>query len=133
VKYLLDTNTCIEYLRGRNARVVDRLDGKGPAEVCLCSVVVAELRFGALRSRDPVRNEELLDVFVKEFDSLPFDDDAARHYAQIRQDLASRGQLIGPNDLLIAAIARNAGLTIVTHNSAEFTRVDDLAVEDWTV
>lgn len=133
MKYLLDTDTCIEYLRGRNAAVVDRLDQSGPNEVRLCSVVIAELRFGALRSSDPDRNDELLDVFIKEFESLPFDDDAARHYAQIRQDLSKRGLLIGPNDLLIASIARNAGLVVVTHNLAEFTRVNDLNVEDWII
>jgi len=131
--YLLDTDTCIEYLRGRNTTVVERLETSGPTEVCLCSVVIAELRFGAMRSSEPIRNEELIDESVKEFDSLPFDDNAARHYAQIRQDLSTRGLLIGPNDLFIAAIARNSGVTIVTHNTSEFTRVNGLTVEDWTI
>jgi tRNA(fMet)-specific endonuclease VapC len=66
------------------------------------------------------------------FFSLPFDDAAARHYAEIRDDLESRGQTIGPNDLLIAAIARTHGLTLVSNNR-EFSRVVGMHVEDWTI
>ena len=71
------------------------------------------------------------DDFLKELISLPFDDAAAEHYAQIRANLTSTGELIGPNDLIIAAIALTHNLTLVTHNTAEFSRVKTLQLEDW--
>ena len=63
---------------------------------------------------------------------MEFADDAARHYAEIRADLKKRGQMIGANDLFIAAHARALGLTLVTNNTPEFERVTDLAIENWT-
>jgi tRNA(fMet)-specific endonuclease VapC len=97
----------------------------------LCSVVVAERLFGALRSRDAARNRAEVQKFVAGLVSLPFDDRAAAEYARIRADLIARGLVIGPNDLLIAAIAVANGLTLVTHNTGEFSRVVGLWLEDW--
>lgn len=101
----------------------------------LCSVVVAELRYGAWRSGPTNRpaNDALIDQLCAHYISLPFDDVCAKEYGGIRYNLESQGQVIGPNDLMIAAIARVAGLTLVTHNSAEFSRVPGLALEDWQV
>lgn len=98
----------------------------------MCSVVWAELLHGARkyeRRQDRIaRVERTLAPFV----SFPFDDAAARNYAQIRDELEVRGEVIGPNDLLIAAIALPHGLVLVTNNR-EFRRVRGLPVEDWTV
>lgn len=106
--------------------------GRGsPGSVVLCSVVVAELLFGALRSRDTARNLAEVQKFISGFVSLPFDDRAASEYARIRADLTARGMVIGPNDLMIAAIAVPNGLTLVTHHTAEFSRVTGLRLEDW--
>jgi tRNA(fMet)-specific endonuclease VapC len=99
----------------------------------LCSVVVGELLFGALRSRDVARNLAQVRTFVSGLRSLPFDDRAADEYATIRANLAAKGTQIGPNDLLIAAIALANGLTLVTHNTAEFSRVVGLNLDDWQV
>ena len=74
-----------------------------------------------------------LAAFLPYVEVLDFPDDAARHYAEIRADLKKRGALIGGNDLFIAAHARSLGLTLVTNNSAEFKRVKDLALENWTI
>ena len=91
----------------------------------------AELLYGTLRSADPPHNRALVEHFCRRFVSLPFDDRAADSYAAIRADLAATGQLIGPNDLLIAAIALANSVVLVTHNIREFGRVGGLRVEDW--
>jgi len=102
-----------------------------PRQLAVCSVVKAELFFGSLRSQNPTKSRQMQDDFLKELISLPFDDAAAEHYAQIRANLTSTGELIGPNDLIIAAIALTHNLTLVTHNTAEFSRVKTLQLEDW--
>ena len=66
-----------------------------------------------------------------QFPTLPFDEQAAEECGKVRAHLAGLGQLIGPNDLMIAAIALANGLTVVTHNTAEFSRVPGLLLEDW--
>lgn len=134
MKCLLDTNTCIEILRQSTPSLVAaRLTTVTPGDVVLCSVVVAELLFGALRSRDVAKNLTDVRTFVGRFVSLDFDDGAAEEYAKIKADLAAKGMLIGPNDFLIAAIALANGLTLVTHNTAEFSRVVGLRLDDWQV
>jgi len=89
------------------------------------------LYYGAERSADPTTNRGQVDVFLAPFPLLLFDKAAAVAYGSIRADLARRGQLIGPNDLLIAAIALAVNATVVTHNIREFSRVQGLLVEDW--
>ena len=130
--HLLDTNACFDYLRrGSASRVATHLAARPPGSVALCSVVVVELLFGALRSRDPIKVETQVRSFCLGFPSLPFEDAAAGQYAQIRNDLTTKGEIIGPNNLLIAAIALPNQLTLVTHNTREFSRVVGLALEDW--
>jgi tRNA(fMet)-specific endonuclease VapC len=134
VKYLLDSNTCVQFLRhGSATPVAARLAGVAPADVVLCSVVVGELLYGALRSRDVTKNLNEVHSFAARFPSLPFDDRSAREYARVRADLAAKGTPIGPNDLLIAAIALANGLTLVTHNTTEFQRVVGLPLDDWQI
>ena len=133
MSFLLDSNSWISLLRRRNAGVLAQLKQHPPEEILLCSVVLAELWFGAERS-DPGRraaNHALVDELGAKYRSLPFDDRAAREYAAIRAELEAEGHPIGPNDTMIAAIARSRGEVIVTHNTAEFSRVAGLSVEDW--
>ncbi len=129
--FLLDTNVCIAHLRGTNNGVTARLTDAGPGEVTLCLVVKVELVYGVERSSNPDRNYEQLQRFFVQFRSLPFDDSAAAEYGSIRAELESQGTPIGPNDLMIAAIALGYGLTLVTHNMSEFSRVPGLSLEDW--
>jgi tRNA(fMet)-specific endonuclease VapC len=134
VKFLLDTNTCVHFLRyGGKSPVSAHLAATSPGDAVLSSVVVGELLFGALRSRDVAKSLAEVRTFVAGFQSLPFDDQAAEHYASVRADLAAKGTPIGPNDLLIAATALARGLTVVTHNTSEFSRVAGLTLEDWQV
>jgi len=131
LKYLLDTNTCIRYLNGRPVSLRQRLQSLPPDEVAVCAPVKAELFYGAAKSTHSARTRAIQQAFLDPYVSLPFDDDAAQVYGLIRADLATRGTPIGPNDLLIAAIALATGLTLVTHNTREFSRVTGLLIEDW--
>jgi tRNA(fMet)-specific endonuclease VapC len=129
--WLLDANACIRYLNRRSPCLKAKLDTADPAQILVCSVVKAEMYFGAARSRNPDRALAEQRLFFSRFRSLSFDDAAAESYAKIRADLSQCGQLIGPNDLMIAAICLARDVTLVTHNVAEFGRVSDLNVEDW--
>ncbi len=130
MKYLLDTDTCVFALR-REDRVLDRLAASRPDDLGLAAVSLAELYFGAVRSRRPEKNRSHVYAFVAPLEILPFDRGAAAAYAPIRLALEATGRRIGELDLAIAAIARSRGLAVVTHNTREFGRVEGLALEDW--
>jgi tRNA(fMet)-specific endonuclease VapC len=131
VSWLLDTNICIAFLKDGEPAVRERLSELPATEVLLCSVVKAELLYGAHRSGHVDANLKRLDAFFDLFESLPFEDGAAEHYGVLRAQLAAIGQPIGPNDLMIAAIALSARATLVTRNQREFRRVPGLRVEAW--
>jgi len=121
----------VYYLNDPRSAIRFRLATIDASDIRLCSVVKAELYYGAYRSAKVQANLDLLHRFFGLFVSLPFDDAAADTSAQIRSSLAAEGAPIGPYDLKIAAIAVVHGLTLVTHNRREFDRVPDLIVEDW--
>ena len=129
--YLLDTNTCIGHLTGRAPVITRRLERLSPTDVALCAVVKGELLFGAHKSARPSENLQRLMTFFAPLLSLPFDDVAAAVYGRIRATLERAGTPIGPNDLLIAAIAVAQGATLVSRNLKEFARVPGLRVESW--
>ncbi|MGV0024952.1 type II toxin-antitoxin system tRNA(fMet)-specific endonuclease VapC [Phormidesmis priestleyi] len=133
MRYLLDTNVCVMYLNGRSISVRDRLRSISTEEMAVCSLVKAELLYGAMRSNNPTRTLERQREFLERFVSLPFGDEAAIVCGQIRARLASTGTPIGAYDLQIAAIALANNLTLVTHNTREFERVEGLKIEDWEV
>lgn len=128
--WMLDTNIVSALIKNPAGPVQERLVAVSPETVCTSMVVACELRFGALkRGSKPLQNrvEELLSNLTV----LALDGEADRHYADIRLLLEKAGTPIGSHDLLIAAHARSAGLTLVTHNLREFKRVPGLAVESW--
>ncbi|MBI4704189.1 MAG: type II toxin-antitoxin system VapC family toxin [Deltaproteobacteria bacterium] len=129
--YLLDTNACVHILNGTSAPVASRFARQCPATVRLCSVVKAELLYGARKSARVASTLAALERFFAPLASLPFDDDCAAEYGLLRADLERAGTPIGANDLMIAAIARHHDLAVVTHNVDEFSRVVGLRVEDW--
>ncbi|MDG4549655.1 MAG: type II toxin-antitoxin system VapC family toxin [Candidatus Contendobacter sp.] len=131
-RYLLDANACIAMMK-KNAGVLNRILEVGMDSLLLCAPVKAELWFGACKSQRIAENQARLHLFFNDLPSLPFDDDAAEHFGDIRADLARQGKPIGPYDLQIAAIARVRGLVVVTHNTREFTRIPGLMVEDWQI
>ncbi len=131
MRYLLDTNTCIGVLTNRVANLTDRWNQAQPGQIRLCSVVKAELLFGAEKSAKRELVQQKLRVFFSRFRSMPFDDAAAQTYGELRAATEKQGQRVGPNDMLIASIALANQLTLVTHNTAEFSRVPGLLLDDW--
>ena len=129
-KYLLDTSILSELVRRPRGRVAHRLAREGEHSVCTSVVVAAELRFGALKSGSTALARQV-DKVLSAMTVLPLDEPADEEYARLRRDLEMRGRSIGPNDLLIAAHALAAGLTVVTANDREFSRVAGLRVDNW--
>ncbi len=131
MKYLLDTNVCIRYFSGRSPEVLQRMRSTPPDSIVVCSIVKAEVFYGAMKSQRPQQTLGSHQHFFSQFNSLPFDDTAAMIFGDIRADLARKGTPIGPYDLQIAAIALANNLTLVTHNTNEFSRVANLQLVDW--
>jgi tRNA(fMet)-specific endonuclease VapC len=132
MRYLLDTNVWIHYLKSFGSRVETRLRQTSASEIAVCSIVRAELLHGARKYGNREERIARVERTLAPFTSLPFDDLAAARYAEVRDDLECRGQTIGPHDLLIAAIALVHRLIVVSNNT-EFNRVLGLQVEDWTL
>lgn len=130
MKYLIDTNICIALLKGDKG-LVKKFRNKPPSSFSLCSVVKAELLYGAHKSRYIEANLTLLEKFFGQFPSLPFDDGAAQFYGTMRALLSKAGTPIGPNDLLIASIAQSQSLILLTRNQREFLRIPGLRIEVW--
>ena len=127
---MLDTNLCIRVLRDRPQGLRERFNAEADA-LCISMVVLAELLCGAEKSARPVENRHEVERFAARLDVLPFDLEAAAHFADIRATLERKGTPIGAYDLMIAGHARSRGLVVVTGNLGEFTRVDGLRAEDW--
>lgn len=129
--YTLDTNACIDLLRGRSPTLAARLRTENPDDIVVCSVVRYELWAGVAGAADPEVERQKVEGFLAPFRTLPFDDDAALVCGNVRRDLERRGARIGAYDLQIAAIALVHDLTLVTGNLAEFRRVAGLRSESW--
>jgi tRNA(fMet)-specific endonuclease VapC len=130
-RYMLDTDICSYVMKRSNQTLLHKLAAAAISEVCMSVVTKAELLYGVRVSPNPARDGEALQGLLTYVEVLDFPDQAAEHYADIRGDLKETGQLIGANDLLIAAHARSLGLTLVTNNTQEFTRVAGLELENW--
>jgi len=131
MRYCLDTDTCIHAMKGTYPNIAKRFRQSEPADFGIPTIVHAELLLGVLKSKAPDRTCTTVETFLAPLAIIPFDRTDAKHYADIRHDLESKGTPIGPNDLLIAATARARRLTLITHNTNEFRRVTGLAIEDW--
>jgi tRNA(fMet)-specific endonuclease VapC len=129
-RYLLDSDTCIYLRRKRPAEVVRRFATLVPGEAVISVIAYGELRYGAAK-QGARRSLEALDEFVALIPVQPLPLLAAAAYGELRATLERRGEMIGNNDLWIAAHALTAGLTVVTNNEREFRRVPGLIVENW--
>jgi tRNA(fMet)-specific endonuclease VapC len=132
VKYLLDTNICVFVIRQKPQGVMHRFRQHDPDDLGISTVTLAELRYGADKSQDPVKNHNALNAFLAPLEIADFDARASEAYGKVRQDLESRGLPIGPLDTMIAAHALSLNVAVVTNNANEFSRVTGLTVEDWT-
>lgn len=128
--YLLDTNILSELIRNPRGRVMEEIDRVGENAVCTSIIVAAELRYGAAKANSR-RLAERIDLILSALEILPLEPPVDREYAALRHHLTRQGTPIGPNDLLIAAQALANGLTLVTANLREFSRVPGLSVIDW--
>ena len=133
IQYMLDTNIVAYAKNQRPPRVLEKLLQHDPSEICISAITMAELDFGVFNSSDPQKNRMALLMFLSGITVLPFDRAASLEYGSIRHYLKTSGIIIGGNDMLISAHARSLGITLVTHNTREFSRVPDLKIEDWAV
>ena len=130
LRYLLDTNIISDLVRCPRGHVASRIAEVGEDSVCTSIVVAAELRYGAEKSESKQLSERV-DLLLSALEVLALEPPADRRYAELRSHLTRQGTPIGPNDLLIAAHALAADLTLVTANTREFERVPSLRVDNW--
>jgi len=132
MKYLLDTNTCIYIINEKPRKVLRKFEQYPVHEFAISSITHAELQYGIAKSKNKKINQEALDEFLLPLTILPFHGKRlVERYGMIRAFLESRGKTIGPLDTLIAAHALSLGLTIITNNVTEFSRIPNLNCEDW--
>ena len=129
LRFMLDTDTCSFVIRGGNDRLRKRIQ-RNAERLCVSAVTVAELRFGARKKGSP-RIENAVDFFLELVDVVPWDEEAAGRYAEIRVALESAGTPIGNMDMLIAASAISEDATLVTNNVEHFSKVASLKIENW--
>jgi tRNA(fMet)-specific endonuclease VapC len=130
-RYLLDTNICIYIRKKKPERVSQRFHKVDTGEVAISVITYGELLYGANKSGQRVRSLETVQEFVRIVPALPLPENAAEAYGFIRAELESRGEMVGPNDLWIAAHALASGLTLVTNDEREFRRVRGLKIQNW--
>lgn len=131
IRYLLDTNVCIDIIRGNSPALLRTLNRHDPDEVGISAIVFAELHTGICKSSNPGRNLEKLTDFCTPLTILPFDSIAAEQYGIVRAYLERAGTPVGPLDTLIAAHALAVQAILITGNEREFCRIPDLQVENW--
>ena len=131
--YLLDTNICIYAMKNIYPNLTNRLFSHDPSELFISSITGFELEYGAAKSRWGERTRQKLAMFLAPFHILPFDSDDAVIAGRLRAYLMQQGSPIGPYDIQIAAQGVRKNLTVVTHNTGEFSRVPDIRLEDWTI
>ena len=129
--YLLDTNTCIYFLNRSSEKIISKMKSLSPSNIKLSSITVAELFFGAEKSKAQKKNRTIVQGFIGNFERIPFDEKCCQNYAKIRATLEKSGSPIGPMDLLIASITITHNLILVTNNVAEFKRIKGLKLENW--
>lgn len=130
LKYLLDTNIVIYTLKNRPEEV-RRAFNRHAEQLCMSTVTLGELIYGAEKSQQPERNLAEVEGFAARLQVLPFDADAAIHFGRIRAERVRSGRPIGPYDLMIAGHARSRGLVLVSNNVRESQRVPGLRLENW--
>ena len=130
MKYMLDTNMCI-YAQKQNPNVLAKIHENYQEGLAISSITLAELEYGVQASVNPEKNMVALLKFLTIVEILPFESSAAFEYGKIRADLRRKGTPIGNMDMLIAAHAKAENLIVVTHNTREFERVENLQLDDW--
>ena len=132
MRYMLDTNICSYILKNHPAAVKQKFEEAGTENICISSIVLAELYYGAAKHPKGVVIRREINDFVSRLVVLPWDEVAADHYGAIRAALEKAGTLVGAMDMLIAAHAKSCGATLVSNNLREFDRIKGLKSANWT-
>ena len=131
IHYLLDTNICIYLIKKRPPEVLEQFRQHPPQDVAISTITLFELGYGVQKSQHIQRTQDAFDRFLLPLTILDMDQPAAIDAAAIRAGLEKKGTPIGPYDLLIAGLARSRDMTLVTNNTKEFERIDNLRLENW--
>ncbi len=129
--FLIDTNICIYIMNDHPPEVVQKFRDIGIGNICISSITVSELRYGAYKSIQIKKNIIRLDEFLCPFEILAYNESASNFYGKIRSQLEKKGNVIGPLDMLIAAHALSENLTLITNNEKEFKSVKSLKIQNW--
>jgi tRNA(fMet)-specific endonuclease VapC len=131
MKYMLDTNICIYIIKQKPQAVIERFVQTEISQIGISSITLSKLLFGVSKSSKPDQNKIALAQFIAPLEIMPYDDQAALCYGDLRACLEKQGQPIGSLDMLIAAHALSINSTLVTNNEKEFIRIPDLKIENW--
>lgn len=132
MKLIIDTNICIYIIKRRPEAVLKHFLAYEVGDIGISSITLSELRYGAAKSKYREKNTKALDEFIIPLEIVPFDEQAALAYGDIRSALEKVGMPIGSMDMLIAAQAVSRGVTLITNNIREFSRIPGLTIIDWT-
>lgn len=129
--YVLDTDTCIYFLNGNYPSIANEISTRSLEDLAITSISVAELYYGAYHSARRAKNIDILDKLLAKIQILPFNNESAKHFGELKEILHRDGKMLGPYDLLIASIVHSQRHTLVTHKVKEFSQVKGLLVVDW--
>lgn len=131
MNYFIDTNIIVYALKNTYPRIKEHFQKIPSYNIAVPSIVKAEIEYGAKKSKDYNKTIELYNKFLSIYDIVPFTEKETQVYGDIRAQLEKDGNVIGANDMLIAAIAMSHNGILVTHNTSEFSRIKGLKIEDW--
>jgi tRNA(fMet)-specific endonuclease VapC len=131
MKFMLDTNTCIYIIKRKPSNVIKRFKRTKISQIGISSITLSELLYGVSKSSKPEQNQVALAQFIAPLEILPYGDEAAQYYGDLRAHLEKYGTPIGSLDMLIAAHALSIACTLVTNNEKEFIRVPKLKIDTW--
>ena len=133
MKYYLDTNIIIYAMKNEYPNIKNHFLRVPSSSIVIPNIVLAEIEYGARKSKNYKKTIDVYNQFTNTFEMAEFSIKAVKEYGNIRKDLEKQGKIIGPNDLIIAAIVKSEDGILVTHNTNEFSRVKGLNIEDWTI
>jgi tRNA(fMet)-specific endonuclease VapC len=128
---MLDTNICIYTIRGKYAHIADKIRSFSPGNIKVSAITLSELMYGCCKSNFPDKNANAVRGFLSPFEIINFDARDAVIFGSIRAELETRGRVIGPYDMQLAAQAVNRNYTLITNNIREFKRIDTLKTDNW--
>jgi len=131
MEFLLDTNICIYIIKRKPSNVIERFRQAKISQIGISSITLSELSYGVSKSSQPAQNQVALAQFAAPLEILPYEDEAAQYYGDLRAFLEKKGAPIGSLDMLIAAHALSIDCTLVTNNEKEFTRIPNLKIDNW--